>query len=314
MDEYSATYSGLYPYSGPDTAKKPYFDNPWSKDMRAKDRVTAVLCVNTAGSYKLPITVISKAAGPLCFQPRSPPCPVYYFSQTNSWMDGPTMADWFTSVFVREVRRVTSEPVFLVMNNAPSHCKLEADGVTVVCLPPNTTSLDQPRDMEIISAVKRRHKARLLRRRLRQLNSLLGAGSAAFGAPSRPGHSPPEPPTQPHPHPEPAAPGPSPAPLAPSSRLPHPPTAGPPAGSPPTSPLPPSLRPLAATGAAPSAPSTSSLTPQRPFIFLFPRVAPRPVAPLAPPCRGVADPVDGNSPPSAAAAVGETRLAPVSGI
>jgi len=30
MDEYSAPYSGLYPYSGPDTAKKPYSDNPWS--------------------------------------------------------------------------------------------------------------------------------------------------------------------------------------------------------------------------------------------------------------------------------------------
>jgi len=73
MDEYSATYSGFYPYSGPDAAKKPYSDNPWSKAMRAKDRVTAVLCVNTSGSHKLPITVISKAAGPLCFQPRSPP-------------------------------------------------------------------------------------------------------------------------------------------------------------------------------------------------------------------------------------------------
>ena len=29
MDEYSATYSGIYPYSGPYTAKKPYSDNPW---------------------------------------------------------------------------------------------------------------------------------------------------------------------------------------------------------------------------------------------------------------------------------------------
>jgi len=29
MDEHSATYSRLYPYSGLDTAKKPYSDNPW---------------------------------------------------------------------------------------------------------------------------------------------------------------------------------------------------------------------------------------------------------------------------------------------
>jgi len=32
MNEYSATYSGLYPYSGPDTAKKQYSDNPcWTR-------------------------------------------------------------------------------------------------------------------------------------------------------------------------------------------------------------------------------------------------------------------------------------------
>jgi len=29
VDKYSAPYSGLYPYSGPDMAKKPYSDNPW---------------------------------------------------------------------------------------------------------------------------------------------------------------------------------------------------------------------------------------------------------------------------------------------
>jgi len=29
VGEYSAPYSGLYPYSGPDMAKKPYSDNPW---------------------------------------------------------------------------------------------------------------------------------------------------------------------------------------------------------------------------------------------------------------------------------------------
>jgi len=29
MDEYSATYSGLYPYSGRDTAQNPYSENPW---------------------------------------------------------------------------------------------------------------------------------------------------------------------------------------------------------------------------------------------------------------------------------------------
>jgi len=127
-----------------------------SKAMRAKDRVTAVLCVNADGSHKLPIAIIGKAVRPLCFCPPAPGCPVPFFSQVNSWMDGPTMAYWFASVLVQEVWRVTTEPVFLIMDNAPSDGELKEDGVTIVCLPPNTTSMYQPLDMGIISAVKRR--------------------------------------------------------------------------------------------------------------------------------------------------------------
>ena len=71
-----------------------------SKSMRAKDRVTAVLCVNADGSHKLPIAIIGKAVRPLCFRPPAPGFPVPYFSQVNLWMDGTTMALWFASVFV----------------------------------------------------------------------------------------------------------------------------------------------------------------------------------------------------------------------
>lgn len=152
-----------------------------SKAMRAKDRVTAVLCVNADGSHKLPIAVIGKAARPLCFRPPAAPCPVPYFSQTNAWMDGPTMAAWFRTVFVAEVRRVTTEPVYLIMDNAPSHGVLREDGVTVLCLPPNTTSIYQPLDMGIISAVKRRYKSRLLRKVLQELRSQLAAGAPREG-------------------------------------------------------------------------------------------------------------------------------------
>jgi len=66
------------------------------------------------------------------------------------------MAHWFASVLVQEVRRVTTELVFLIMESAPSDGELKEDGVTIVCLPPNTTSMYQPLDKGIISAVKRR--------------------------------------------------------------------------------------------------------------------------------------------------------------
>jgi len=160
--------------------------------MRAKDRVTAVLCVNADGSHKLPIAITGKAVRPLCFRPPAPGFPMPYFSQVNSWMDVPTMAHWFASVFVQEVRRVTTEPVFLIMDNAPSHGELKEDGVTIVCLPHNTTSMYQPLDVGIISAVKRRYNGRLLRRVLRRLNAQTAA-DCGTGLPSSPAtdqHSP----------------------------------------------------------------------------------------------------------------------------
>jgi len=125
-----------------------------SNAMRATDHVTEALFVNADGSHKLPIAIIGKAVRPSCFRPPAPGFSVPYFSQVNLWMNGPTMAVWLASVFVQEVRRVSTEPVFLIMENAPSHGKLKEDGVTIVCLPPNTTSMYQPLDMGIISAVK----------------------------------------------------------------------------------------------------------------------------------------------------------------
>ena len=70
---------------------------------------------------------------------------------------------------------MSTELVFLIMDNVPSHGELKEDGVTIVCLPPNTTSMYQPVDMGIISAVKRRYKGRLLRRVLRRLNAQIAA-------------------------------------------------------------------------------------------------------------------------------------------
>jgi len=154
-----------------------------SKAMRAKDRVTAVLCVNADGSHKLPIAIIGKAVRLLCFRPPAPGFPLPYFSQVNLCMDGPTMAFWFASVFVQEVGRVSTEPMFLIMENAPSHGELKEDGETIVRLPPNTTSMYQPLDMGIISAVTRRHNVRLLRRVLRRLNDQIDA-DCGTGLPS----------------------------------------------------------------------------------------------------------------------------------
>lgn len=149
--------------------------------MRAKDRVPAVLCMNADWSRKLPIALIGKAARPQCFRPPAAPCPVPYFCQTNAWMDGPTKAAWSSTVFVAEVRRVTTEPVYVIMDNAPSHEFLQEDGMTAQCRPPNTTSICLPLEMVVISAIKRRYKPRFHCKVLQDLRSQLGGGAASGG-------------------------------------------------------------------------------------------------------------------------------------
>ena len=60
MDKYSATYSGIYPYSGLDTAKKPYSDNPWWEPCavsRARLLRGPFACAKPAGCAAAPASV-----------------------------------------------------------------------------------------------------------------------------------------------------------------------------------------------------------------------------------------------------------------
>ena len=54
-----------------------------SKTLRAKDRVTLILCVNADGSCKIP--PVGSAKNPHCF--RDSPSPIPYLSQRNAWVD-----------------------------------------------------------------------------------------------------------------------------------------------------------------------------------------------------------------------------------
>jgi len=77
--------------------------------MKAKQRVTLVLAVNAAGTHMLQVALIGLAKQPLCF--RSSPCPLPYFQQNNSWMNGEVFKAWVKKVFIPAVRARTSERV-----------------------------------------------------------------------------------------------------------------------------------------------------------------------------------------------------------
>ena len=133
--------------------------------MKSKARVTLYVCTNATGTLKIPMSVIGTAANPRCF--RKGPPKLVYFSQKNAWADARTFKQWFYTVFLPFVRRITSEKVVLLMDNCGPHSADLHDRqeqVKILTLPPNCTSMFQPMDMGVIAALKLQYKSRLLQR------------------------------------------------------------------------------------------------------------------------------------------------------
>lgn len=134
------------------------------KAMSAEDRVTAYVCTNADGSAKLPMAIIGKSKNPRSFRLGQPEVP--YFSQTNAWSDTLTFKRWFHGVFVPFVRKRTSAPVALLMDNCGRHAADLIDHknqVSIFPLPPNCTASHQPMDLGIISAWKAHYRRLMLR-------------------------------------------------------------------------------------------------------------------------------------------------------
>ena len=134
-----------------------------TKQMKAKDRLTVILCVNATGTCKISPTVIGTAKRPRCFVRNPPELP--YFNQTSAWNDKETFQKWWHQIFLKEVREWTTSPVALLMDGFSGHdreCSDPLGQVKLFCFPPNITSVFQPLDQGIIAAVKTRYKSRLL--------------------------------------------------------------------------------------------------------------------------------------------------------
>ena len=90
-----------------------------TKALRAKDRLTLVLCCNATGSSKVRPLLIGTAANPHCF--REEACPIPYVGQKNAWMDRVVFRHWWNKVFAPYVRSSTREPVALIMDGCSGH-------------------------------------------------------------------------------------------------------------------------------------------------------------------------------------------------
>ncbi|XP_053968607.1 jerky protein homolog-like [Anastrepha ludens] len=129
----------------------------------SKERITALLCANAAGTHKCKLMIIGKSANPRCLK-NVKYIPVVYKSNKRAWVTQELFLEWFNNNFVPEVRehlqRIGLEKnckVLLLLDNCPAHPDVNAmisDNVTVKYLPPNCTSLIQPMDQGAIRSFK----------------------------------------------------------------------------------------------------------------------------------------------------------------
>ncbi|XP_067128671.1 tigger transposable element-derived protein 1-like [Centruroides vittatus] len=141
-----------------------------------KDRLTLLLGGNANGDFKLKPLLVYHSKTPRVMRGISKSSlPVLWESSKRSWITMKIFQNWFTEHFCPSVKRYCEfkkleRKALLLIDNAPSH-PTHLSGLTtcilveVVFLPPNTTSLIQPMDQDVIS----NFKAYYLRRTFRQL-------------------------------------------------------------------------------------------------------------------------------------------------
>eukprot|EP00731_Ephydatia_muelleri_P017768 Em0010g866a len=135
------------------------------KAMKAKERLTIIMCANALGTCKIVPVVIGAAKTPRCFKNNPPSVP--YYHQRNAWNDSKLYKKWLNEVFVPTIRSFTKDPVALILDGFSGHderCIDSLGQIRVFKLPPNITSVFQPMDQGIIAALKSGYRNRLLSR------------------------------------------------------------------------------------------------------------------------------------------------------
>lgn len=129
----------------------------------SKDRITFMPCSNAAGTHKLPLLVVGKAANPRSLKNFT--LPVVYKATSKGWMTRPLFMEWFKKCFIPKVKIFLTEvnrplKALLLVDNAPSHPLMEEinfdSNFRVMFLPPNCTAILQPMDQNLIQNKKGR--------------------------------------------------------------------------------------------------------------------------------------------------------------
>ncbi|XP_070592841.1 tigger transposable element-derived protein 1-like [Erythrolamprus reginae] len=150
---------------------------PGHKPM--KDRLTLALCANASGDCKVKPLLVYHSENPRAFKTHKilkERLHVLWRSNARAWVTRQFFVDWVNLAFgptVKEYLLANELPLqaLLLLDNAPGHPPALQDDileefqfVKVVFLPPNTTSILQPMDQQVIANFKKLYTKHLFRR------------------------------------------------------------------------------------------------------------------------------------------------------
>ena len=124
--------------------------------------------------------LIYKSANPRALKGKNKSqLPVYWMSNKKAWTTRSIFLEWFQQCFVPDTRKYLMNEglpfrVLLILDNAPGHPGVEdfnTEGVEVIFLPPNTTSLLQPLDQGVIRSFKAHYSRNLIEKILQVIEN-----------------------------------------------------------------------------------------------------------------------------------------------
>ena len=175
---YNADETGIFWRSMPKNTQIRRGEENASGKKSSKERLSVLVGSNAIGEHRLKLAVVGKSKKPRAFVGLiiERDLPVIYYHSNKAWFNSAIFSNWFSNHFVpvvriyqEEVLKISPDEVraILILDNAPAHPSEDIlsskDGkIKVLFMPPNTTSILQPMDQGVISAVKRHYIRRYL--------------------------------------------------------------------------------------------------------------------------------------------------------
>ena len=137
---------------------------------KEKHQVTVFVCTNGAGSERRPLLVIGNSNRPRSFPGKSrKDFMLMYRRKKRTWMRSEVFSDWLLE-FDEYISQFCKRHIAIIIDNASCHKKstdeIRLKNIETFYLPPNTSSLTQPKNAGVIASTKHRFRRKQARHAL----------------------------------------------------------------------------------------------------------------------------------------------------